>query len=473
MSIGALVPMMLPGPRPLPLLGVYGNVLAFTRDPVAYLTHLYEQYGPIVTLARGTTNYVVVFTPPYNQLVLSQPDLFQALDIGASPVRITPSTSLGRLFAGLTQMNGAHHQQQRRLIVPALRKKRVTANSHVLAALVDQKIGAWSAGGQRDLFQDMREITLAIAVKTLVGLDPERDGAIFGTLLDQWMRRVFSVGALALPWNLPGLPYAHLCRLSAQLEAAIVALIEQKRTSGIDDGDALSMLLRAHDEDGTRLRDDELVGQTATLFVAGHEITARVLSWTLFLLAQHPATMADLLDELDATLHGAAPTTDQLGALPLLEAVIKESMRLLPPIIWWSRISTAPCSLGPYDLPRGAQVAYSPYITHRLPELYPQPARFAPERWLRINPSPYEFLPFSAGPRMCPGAVSAMIQMKMVLSLVLQRYRITLVPGAKIDRGGLMLSGPQQGLPALVVRQDRQFTRSEIRGSIRAMVDMR
>lgn len=466
-------PPALPGPRALPVLGAYGNFLGMLHDPTAFLPRIYQTYGPIASLARGTSSYVFVFTPHYNQLVLSQPDLFQALDISASPVRVTANPALAQLFTGLTQMNGERHRQQRRLIMPALAKKRVASNCDVVAELADRQLDRWRLDQPHDLFQDMRAITLAIAVRTLVGLDAEHDGTAFCALLDNWMRRVFSLPALALPFDLPGLPYARLCRESEQLVAATVELIERKRASGVDSGDVLSMLLRAHDEDGAGLSAAELIGQTATLFVAGHEITARVLSWTLLLLAQHPHIHAEVVDELDAKLRGAPPRAEQINHLALLEAVIKESMRLLPPVVWWSRISSAPFQLGPYQLPRGTRVAYSPFVTHRLAELYPQARRFIPRRWFSIDPGPYEFLPFSAGPRMCPGAFSAMQQMKVVLALVLQRYRVTLCPGARIDRGGLMLSGPQPGLPALVVRQDHRFSASAIRGSINHLVDMR
>lgn len=466
------IPTTIPGPRPMPLLGVYGNLIRLMRDPAAYLRYLHAAYGDIVTLASGSAAYVFVFSPEYNQLVLSDTGLFHALDPGSSPLRMPPDSSLRRLFVGLTHMNGEQHKQQRRLMLPAFHKRRIEAYRDDIVALTERKIAGWMPGQDRDLLRETRELTLWISTKTMVGLDPDHEGQRLCRLLEQWMKQVFSLPVMLLPFNLPGLPYRRLLALSEALEGEIRAMIEQKRASGIDQGDVLSMLLRAQDDDGSTLTDAEVIGQTNTLFVSGHATTASVLTWTLFLLAQHPVVMADLLDELTDVLHGAAPTIDQLARLTLLEDVLKESMRLLPPALWWSRTAAADCELHGYHIPQGAHVVYSPYITHRNPELYPQPDRFLPERWRTINPRAYEYIPFSAGPRMCPGASIAMLQMKLVLPILLQRHRLALPPRAIVDRSGPMLSAPKHGLPMRIYPQDRQFNKSEVAGSIHAMVDL-
>ena len=472
MTVIHTLPTKIPGPRPVPLLGRYSNLIPFVHNPVAYMRYLYQTYGEIVALARGMPEFIFVFGPEYNQQVLGNTALFYARDTNSLPVQMPANSSLVRLFAGLHQMNGAKHEQQRRLMMPAFQQKRLAAYRDDIVALTEQKLADWRPGQQRNLFRETRELTLAIAIKTRLGLDPAQEGKQICYLLECWISMVFSLPALLFPFALPGLPYHRLLKLSEHLESEIEAIIRQKRISGVDQGDVLSMLLQVHDEDGTQMTDDELVGQVATLFVAGHDITARVLTWTLFLLSQHPRIMAELLDELEGKLHGSAPTVEQLSELPLLEGVIKESMRLLPPVIWWSRISTAPFDLGSYSMPQGTTVIVSHYITHRLPQLYPQPDKFLPERWRTINPGIYEYIPFSAGPRACLGAASAMMEMKLVLSILLQRYRLTLYPGVRIDRSGLMLSAPRQGLPMLINPQDRQFTSSEVCGNIQTIVDL-
>jgi cytochrome P450 len=221
------------------------------------------------------------------------------------------------------------------------------------------------------------------------------------------------------------------------------------------------------------LTDDEVIGQTNVLFLAGHETTANGLTWTLFLLDQHPEVMADVLDELTGELCGEAPSVEQLGKLPLLERVINESLRLLPPITWASRAATASFNLGPYSMPAGTTVIVSHYMTHRLPELYSDPDKFLPDRWLTINPGTYEYIPFSAGPRMCVGAHFAMMEMKTVLAILLQRYRLATLPGAKIDRKITFTMKPKNGLPMIVNEQDRCFTCMPVLGDVREMVELR
>jgi cytochrome P450 len=456
----------------MPVLGVYGNFIAFIFNSISYMRHLYQDYGEIASLARGTSKYVFVFGPQYNQQVLSDTVLFQNLNANSSPLRMQENSALTRLYTGLTNMNGAKHKRQRRLIASALHKKRIDGYRDDIVALIERRLAGWRAGHEHDLFKEMRELTLSVAVKTLIGLEPSQEGEVMSRLLERWMGMVFSVPAILFPFNIPGLPYHRLLELSEQLDSEIRVLIERRRASSTEQGDVLSLLLQAHDEDGTCLSDEELLGQTNFLFMAGHATTASVLTWTLFLLSQHSRLMSDLVDELEGTLHGSAPDAGHLAELPLLEGVIKESMRLLPPVMWWSRVSTAPFNLGPYHFLQGTHVVYSAYITHRIPELYQQPNKFLPERWLTSNPGPYEYVPFSAGPRMCLGAMFAMIEMKLVLATLLQRFRLTLRPGARVDYGGLMLSQPKQGLPMMITQQDHRFTKSAVHGNIRTLVDL-
>jgi cytochrome P450 len=220
------------------------------------------------------------------------------------------------------------------------------------------------------------------------------------------------------------------------------------------------------------LTDEELVGQTAFLFMAGHATTASALTWTLFLLCATPTVLVDVLDELHDVLGAGAPDPGRLAELTLLDRVVKESMRLLPPVMWWGRVSTGPFELGEYRLGKGTHVIYSSYVTHRLPELYPRPGAFLPQRWLTCAPGPYEYLPFSAGPRMCLGSGLATMELKLVLATLLRRYRPVPPPRWRVDRGGLMVSQPKHGLPVTLGLPNGRVVRPEIRGNVRALVDL-
>jgi cytochrome P450 len=216
-----------------------------------------------------------------------------------------------------------------------------------------------------------------------------------------------------------------------------------------------------------------VLGHVTTFFTAGHETSASALTWILFLIAQHPHVYADLLDELEGTLHGAAPRLEQLKHLSLLNRVINEGMRMFPPSMWLIRTSTAPFALGSYELPGGTHVVFSPAVTHYRPDIYAEPHRFLPGRWETISPSPYEYLPFGNGPRRCLGATFAMLELQMVVSIILQRYRLVVPDQTKVDRGGSILSVPKGGLPVRLYARGQHVPAGRVRGNIHDLVDLR
>jgi cytochrome P450 len=316
----------------------------------------------------------------------------------------------------------------------------------------------------------MRQVTLFIVTKVLFGLEGEEETLRMGLLMAEWLERFTSPAVHLLPFDGPGLPYRQLLRVSERGEASIRELIARKRERGADGDDVLSMLLQARDEEGGSMSDAELVGQTNILFVAGHETTTNSLTWTFFLLDQHPEVYGALLEELEGELKGAAPTIEQLERLPLLDRVVKESLRLLPPVPVSFRMSTGPFEMGGHSFPAETQLHYSPYITHRLPDLYPEPERFLPDRWLQADPPVYGYIPFSNGPRRCIGATMALLEIKLMLAMLLPRYRLSMAPGTRVDPVVRATMRPKGGLPMRIHAQDKHFERSEVRGSIRDIV---
>jgi cytochrome P450 len=324
-----------------------------------------------------------------------------------------------------------------------------------------------STGSELNLLKEMQWLTQAVTVKTLFGLDDEVKLKRLGDQMQSLMK-VITLG-LIVSVDFPGSPYQQALKASQRFEGEIRTIIEQKRAQP-EANDVMAMLVHAHDEDGEKLSDDNLIGHAFALYVAGHETTANALTWTNYLLAQHPHALAALLDELDAKLHGAPPTIEQLSQLPLLEGVVKEGLRLFPPAMAGLRVTTEACELGGFELAAGTSIMYSEFITHRMPELYEEPDRFKPERWLTLDRSPYEYLPFSAGHHMCIAASFAMQELKIVLAMMLQRYRLALRPNARISTDLRMHAQP--GMPVSIFAQDRQFKRVPVRGSITTMVDM-
>jgi cytochrome P450 len=456
----------LPGPRVTPLLGVTGSYIRFIANPLGWLDSL-RRHGSLVTLARGTTSHVFVFHPDLNMQVLSNPGLFRSLELW----RTAPEgSSLRRLWTGLVTLNGEVHKQHRRLMMPSFHKKRVEGYRDQMVARIDRMLSAWRPGEVRDVFREMRQLTLLIVTQVLFGLEEDGETLRMGQLLADWLERYAAPVNHLLPFDKPGLPYRALLRVSEQGEAAIRSLIERKRAQGASGDDVLSMLIHARDEDGAMLSDSELVGQTNILFVAGHETTTNSLTWTLFLLDQHPEIHAALVEELEGELKGAPPTIEQLERLPLLDRVVKESLRILPPVPTAFRMSTAPFELGGHSFGAETMVFYSPYVTHRLPDLYPEPARFRPDRWLQAEPPVYGYIPFSNGPRRCIGATMALLEIKLMLSMLLPRYRLSLPPGSQVDLLVRVTLRPKAGLPMRIQAQDKRFERSPVKGRIRDLV---
>jgi cytochrome P450 len=322
----------------------------------------------------------------------------------------------------------------------------------------------------------MMSLTRRISSKTLFGIDVAEGSDGLGKFMLEWLA-FFTSPAMMLPFvDILGTPYHRCLVVSERLDRIVREMIAQKRAVGTGQEDALSLLLRTQDGQGSGLTEDELIGQANILFLAGQLTSSGTLTWTLFLLAQHSQIMADLFDELDGKLHGDAPTAEQLQDLPLLDHVVKESMRLLPSIPMSGRVAAQPVEMGPYLVPQGAEIIFSAYHTHHQADLYPEPERFLPSRWEQIHPSPYEYLPFGAGKRMCIGASFALFEIKIALAMILQRYRLQVAPGAKIDHliTGRLTLLPKHGMPMRIVPQDRQFQRSfkPVSGTIRELVTL-
>jgi cytochrome P450 len=440
----------------------------FARDPIAYMRDVARARGSLAAFANGRQQILFAFGPDYNQQLLTRPDVFHSnLFILPGP----KGSPLRRIGLGLITMNGEQHKRHRRLLLPAFHKRVVEAYGDVLVALTARVLDTWRAGQRRDMFQEMSRLALDVTNTVLFGLDDSDAALLDGTVIDDVLEKSTALGLSGLfPSGSSADAYQELLAAAERSEKQLLETIRRKRSNPAPGRDVLSLLIRAHDEDGTGMTDAELIGQASQLFGAANRTTASALTWALFLLAQHPPVMADLLDELRGTLHGDAPTPAQLGRLPLLDRVIKESLRLLPPVAFGSRTAMAPVEMGPYRLARGSLVIFSQYMTHHMPELFPRPEHFLPDRWLTGAPPPYAYIPFSAGPRLCLGAPLALAVIKTALAMTLQRYRLTLVANATINRRVTVTLAPDAGLPMLIAPQDGRFESSPVCGNIHEMV---
>ncbi|AFZ31725.1 Unspecific monooxygenase [Gloeocapsa sp. PCC 7428] len=478
-----------PGPQPSKFLGRAANVFHFAKDSVGYTRQLFETYGSIVSLADGggTNVYsplpdcpgtVCVYGSEFVQQVATRHEIYYKYPLSGRMYRRRNSSKrtepLKHFGVGLFGVNSNQHRQHRQLMMPAFHKQRIESYRDDIVDITQSVLKQLPVEVPCDIAEIMRLLTLRVATKTLFGEDIGSGGGT-GRLLQDVLALLGTPKVVLLPFDLPGFPYHRLLNLMAQLDDEMRAIIQHKRSTNSAERDVLSMLIQARDEEsGTVLNEDELLGHTGVLFAAGHETSSNALTWTLFLLSQHPQVAADLYDELAGKLKGEAPTVEQLQQLPLLERVIKESMRILPPVPWNGRVTSTTTELGGYTLPAGTEVFVSIYQTHHMPEVYSEPEVFNPDRWQKIAPTAFEYNPFSAGSRTCIGAAFAMMEIKIVLAMLLQQFRLQCIPQTKIDRTGLIVMAPKYGMPMIVHKQDGCFTQAvdSIRGNVREMVKL-
>jgi cytochrome P450 len=463
----------IPGPGLHPVFGWRKFAFDFARDSVGTLHRLHDQYGQIVQMGGGKMSATFTFHPDFTRQILSNPDLFYSYSLDDIPFPFSDIEALRSLTTALSLLNGEQHKRQRRLMAPAFHNRTLPVYVEQITHIVDKYFNRWKPGQIVDVYKAMDLFTVVLSMEIFVGMEADEEGQKFADLFEVVLNLLFTPATFLFPYDLPGFPYHRLKVLGTDLERQLKELIARRRAKGLGGTDTLSLFLQAHDEDGTMMSDDEVVGETVAVFRGGSKTSASALAWTLFLLTQHPEIYAHLSDELAATLQGAAPAFEQLNQLPLLEGVIKESLRLLPPVVWGVRYSTEPFELGDYHFEKGSSVIYSSHVTHRTPEIYADPYTFDPYRWEEIRPSPYEYFPFNAGPRRCLGAEFAMMELKIALAILLQRFRFSLVPNQRIERVGLTGSIPKYGIKMKLNPPDGSFTKTTARGNIHKLVDLR
>ncbi|HEX3271345.1 MAG TPA: cytochrome P450, partial [Ktedonobacterales bacterium] len=291
-------------------------------------------------------------------------------------------------------------------------------------------------GEELNIAREMQDLTLRIVAKALFDVDlhagHEDLGQQFTNVIENPVQLPFSLRGL--PINLPFTPYGKNMAGRAALDTYVYSLIAQRRADGQDRGDVVSMLLAAQDTegDGAGLTDRQVRDQTMTLLAAGHETTSNALTWTMYLLSEHPEIMERLLREIDEVLAGRAPTTADIPKLRYLDWVFNESMRLYPPAWTQGRHAIAPFERAGYTFPAGTMVMLSQWVLHRLPEIWGDAETFRPDRWdlARGETVPQgAYFPFGSGPRMCIGMPFAQLEMRLLLATILQRYTPKLIPG--------------------------------------------
>jgi cytochrome P450 len=396
------------------------------RDPIPFLNGLAREYGDAVSFRIG----------PQLLAFFNHPDLVKELlvthhrSFHKSLVMQRTKVILGE---GLLTSEEEFHKRQRRLAQPAFHRERIARYAEVMVERAAAMRERWRDGAVVDIHHEMMRLTLSVVAKTLFDAEVEGEEDEIGTaltnLIDLFplLMNPFSPTLLKLP-----LPSTIRFRGAIKrLDRTIYGIIEERRASGEDRGDLLSMLLLAQDEegDGGGMSDVQLRDEAMTIFLAGHETTANALAWTFYLLAQHPDVAQQLSRVLDEILGDRLPTAADYPRLQYVEMVLAESMRLFPPAWAVSRYSIEDVSIGGWDLPKGAVAIVSQSVIHRDPRFWPDPERFDPLRFTaegKASRPKYAYFPFGAGPRMCIGEGFAWMEGVLLLATLAQKWRMEL-----------------------------------------------
>jgi cytochrome P450 len=421
-----------------------GHLGAFGRNPLGFLESCVRDYGDFVPLrffgkAVLLTNDVTAI----EQVLVSRSKQFRKTLGYRTPF-------MRRLFGdGLLTSEGEFWMRQRRLSQPAFHRDRITSYAGTIVQFTEEMVAGWRSGETRNVHEEIMKMTTRVVTRTLFdsGVPPEIDE--MGEASAVVMRR-FSKQWNGLRMLLNLLPTAESRRFKQvmrRLDDYILGLIRERRASGRDHGDLLSMLLLARDDDGSGMSDEQLRDELKTLMVAGLDTTALALSWALYLLALNPDKDAKLYEEVASLSGGSRLSFAELPRLKYTEAVIKESMRLYPPAWVIGREAIEQTDLGGYPVKRGTSVLVSQWIRHRHPRYFPEPEKFEPERWLQeLNLPKMAYFPFGGGPRICVGSSFAMMEATLGLATIIQNFRLTAEADYKVTPFPSITLQPKGGI---------------------------
>ncbi len=441
-----------PGPkRGLP----FSSLLAYRRGPLPYFQNLARQYGDLSFFRIG----------PQEAFFLNHPTLIKDVLV-TNNQNFTKGIVLQRakrlLGEGLLTSEGEFHRRQRRLAQPAFHRQRIATYAEVMVDYALRTGARWKDGATLDISEEMMRLTLGIVGKTLFDADVESESGEVGQAMTVVME-LFDTLTMPFFELLSKLPLPQLRRFDAarsKLDRIIFSLIENRRQSGVDRGDLLSMLLLAQDEegDGGQMTDQQLRDELMTIFLAGHETTANALTWTWYLLSQHSEVEKTLHGEIDEVLGARTPTFDDVAKLRYTEMVFAESMRLYPPAWAIGRLSAVDCEIGGYFVPRKSLVISSQFVMHRDGRFYDDPLKFEPERWTlesRESRPQFSYFPFGGGPRRCIGEGFAWMEGVLLLATLAREWKLHLVPNHPVALKPVVTLRPKHGMK-MVVRRKRQ-----------------
>jgi cytochrome P450 len=435
-----------PGPTRFSARRTYGIV----HDPLPILLGLYEEHGPVFTTRLFHGKQVWMLGPEANQYVLvTHPENFRWREGNFGDL-------IPLLGDGLLTIDGDYHDRARRIMMPAFHREQIEAATEAMIAEAGAATAFWADGDVVDVYEWMRNLAMRIAMRALLGLDPDDEG--HGAAAAHHFERALSYYGTDAPARVvrgPGTAWRRMIRSKAVLDEIVYGEIARRRAAPDPDRrDILSLLISARDEDGSQFSDTEVRDQAMTLMFAGHDTSTSTLSFLMYELARNTGAREKLVAELDDVLGGEPPAPDRLHRdLPYLEMVMDETLRLYPPAWIGPRRAVRSFEFAGHEVPKGAYVNYCSWASHRLPHVFPDPDAFIPERFERERRTALPrgaYVPFGGGTRICIGKRFGQTEVKLVSAMLNQRFQLELLPDHEMTVRQMPTLGPKGGLPMRV-----------------------
>lgn len=453
-----------PGPKRLPF---FGSLRELSRDPLNFLLDLARNYGDVSYTSIGIGK----------MYMLNTPELIEEALIGRYKecVKDTGTRELIPLVGqGLLTSEGDVWKRNRKLASPPLAPKRIAGYADTMVICTERACAALRDAETRDVHVDMMALTLEIVGKTLLGFDARADAERVARVIDVSMvyfEKQLRTWRGILPKWIPTPDRIAFHKVVKDLDQMIYAIIDRCRASTEESDYLLARLVNARDENGGAMSDTQLRDEAVTMLLAGHETTALVLSFAIYLLSEHPEVAARLREEIETKVGARPLVLADIPALPFLDGVVRETMRLYPPAWLIGRQVITPFEIGGFTLQAGEQLLMSPYTIQRDPRYFKDPERFMPERWLEpaIASLPkFAYFPFGGGARVCIGHHFATMEVQLVLATMLQQLELTVAPDYKLKLDPVVTLRPLEGMPVRVRRVREAPPKRESPWSVRA-----
>ena len=431
-----------PGPQDFS----FGRTLQAARDPLPLLLSLYEEHGPIFSVRLLHSPVIFMIGPEANHFItVAHPENFHWRE-----------SSFGDLIPllgdGLLTIDDAYHDRAREIMMPAFHREQVAASVEAMVAEAAPAIGRLRPGQVVDIYEWMRNLAMRIAMRALLGLDPDEAGK--GAAAAEHFER--ALGFYGIDFHLrllrgPGSPWSKMVRSRAVLDEIVYGEIAHRRAAPDESRmDILSLLVGVRDEAGEGFTDREIRDQAMTLMFAGHDTSTSTLTFMMHELARHPDVVGRLWEEQDRVLGGATPDIEKLEReMPYLEMVLDEVLRLYPPAWIGPRRAVRDFGFNGQRVSRGAYVNYCSWASHRIPAVFPDPEAFIPDRFARERKAALPrgaYVPFGGGRRICIGKRFGQTEVKLVATMLLQRLRLDAMPGRSMTVRQMPTLSPRGGL---------------------------